>query len=598
MLNRLRLLRRPMLLLMLLSASSAAGMEPADPAQVEQALRKCRYTWNDAELPLDDLLISGKSQRPAEITTDEAVEDVERLFTLFSHGYAGYGFFDDGSNWEQARQDILAELRTKTTWRVKDLPPLFARHLGFIRDCHLTIGTRRFADHLHWWYDTDHELRRDLEGYRINVNGTFCRLVDINCEDPARFIRPSLNAQGEMTYRIGCLEKEKPADLTVNYMGESGPEALTVSLARSDFRYFSFKRFDSDEIGGIPVLRVRSFSDHYWKELEEFVATADTVKDTPVVIVDVRGNHGGNERWPIDWLKGMTGVRAESIFVFSELRSRTALAGRVNGLKHVLERTPDSTFLREAVKINQERLGAIPEDGAVDIWIPTRYPDFTIIPNRTTIVIITNGLVASAGEGFVMRASRLENVVVVGENTRGALTFGNGGLHRLPRSRIAVWMPINFGLFPDLKFREEVGLEPDYWVPAADALNYAVAAIRNGTIETAIPLTPEMRHARFVPEDTRHIRRKLLIIAGFMLLGLILAAFVLRKQGRLVIPGSIWVSVGVIWVILGHTKGKVLMLESGAGLVGMGLMFMVVAGINRFRKNREQKPRVPATMES
>ena len=77
-----------------------------------------------------------------------------------------------------------------------------------------------------------------------------------------------------------------------------------------------------------------------------------------------------------------------------------------------------------------------------------------------------------------MRASRAENVVMVGENTRGAVTFGNAGVFQLPHSRMMVHLPINLGLHLDGEFREERGIAPDLWVPAADAVNYAVAAVR------------------------------------------------------------------------------------------------------------------------
>ena len=91
---------------------------------------------------------------------------------------------------------------------------------------------------------------------------------------------------------------------------------------------------------------------------------------------------------------------------------------------------------------------------------------------------------------MVMRMSQAENVVVVGENTIGCLTFGNLSAHKLPNSRLTLCMPINFGIFLDREFREQVGLAPDLWVPAADAVNYAVAAVRAGTISTEQPISP------------------------------------------------------------------------------------------------------------
>ena len=98
-----------------------------------------------------------------------------------------------------------------------------------------------------------------------------------------------------------------------------------------------------------------------------------------------------------------------------------------------------------------------------------------------------------------MRLSQAENVVLVGENSMGCLTFGNAGAHQLPHSKLMVWLPINVGLYLDKEFHEEDGLIPDLWVPAADAVNYAVAAVRQGTITTSQPAAVRSAAAGLCP---------------------------------------------------------------------------------------------------
>ena len=236
-------------LLLLATGLSSMAMVPADRAAVDRLLEKCRYSWDDAELPVDDLLFEGTANGPTEITTDDAIEDVDRLFYLFSHGYSGYGFFGEDKNWEQARQDILTELKTTSTWRVRDLPPLFRKHLGFIRDCHLKVGSQSFADHMDFWYDEHHIVRKLPDGFHIRLHGTRQKLTAINGEKPERFLYPSLNKAGEAVYRIGCLEKAKPDTLRLELSGDSGPDLLTVSLRCSNFDHFSSKPFDRDDVG-------------------------------------------------------------------------------------------------------------------------------------------------------------------------------------------------------------------------------------------------------------------------------------------------------------------------------------------------------------
>ncbi len=186
-------------------------------------------------------------------------------------------------------------------------------------------------------------------------------------------------------------------------------------------------------------------------------------------------------------------------------------------------------------------------------WVGPFFPQMPLIPNDTTVVIVTNGRVASAGEGLVMRASQAENVVLVGENTMGCLTFGNAGIHQLPHSRLRVKMPINFGLYLDGKPREEIGIAPDFWVPAADAVNYTVAAIRNGTIKTCQPVSPTILEESFVPEDpwARVRWERLLFVSLIVLFGAGAGVWIFFNRARprmLVGIGVVWLSIGSAWL--------------------------------------------------
>jgi hypothetical protein len=185
--------------------------------------------------------------------------------------------------------------------------------------------------------------------------------------------------------------------------------------------------------------------------------------------------------------------------------------------------------------------------------------------------------------------SRLENVVVVGENSMGALTFGNVSTHRLPHSGLMVWLSINFNVFLDQQIREGVGLSPDLWVPAADAVNYAVAAVRRGTITTSQPLTPDILNQDFIPEDP-HARdqqaliRSVLVVAIFAAAGVAWAFFV-REKPRIV------AGVGGVWIVLGGVYTALEKQPLGSGFLVVGAICLVWGGINLLR--RRQAPGRP-----
>lgn len=513
---------------------------------VKNKVAQLQYSGDDLELPSQTLAINFKSKPPLTITAGQAANDVERLFYLLSHGYSGYGLFNHYDEFELAKNDILQELSTQTSWSGEALASLIHKQLSFISDRHMKVGEHSFAGHQDFWYNTELELILGDDGYQWITDDETYHVMEIDGEDPSIYLFPSLNRQGDPIYRIGLLSEEDPPHLTLIVVGPNqGERHIEIELQRSKFDYYSEEIFREDIIGGIPVIRIRSFSDFNSENLERFVATASTYRGTPVIIVDLRGNGGGNEYWPSNWIQENTGIRPESVFVFSELENVTSMMGRANAFEYWRSLDSDSSRFKADVDHYTHMAEAFENGTRKPRWTGPQYPETPLIANDTTIVVITNNLVASAGEGFVLRLSQAENVVVVGENSMGALTFGNISMHQLPYSKLTIWLPINFNLFTDLEIREEIGLKPDLWVPAEDALNYAVAAIRQGTLTTRQPLPESLLKAKFVPESPLRriketIRRFWLLIAFSCFAGAVWA-YVMRKNSRLVLAsGCFW----------------------------------------------------------
>jgi hypothetical protein len=551
--------------------------------EVRATVDRLRYTWDDAELPLADLRMDVGAKPRRRISAQQAAEDVERLFYLLSHGYSGYGFFNQQGEFAQAKARILEEVSSRRTWSSSDLARLFYEQLGFITDCHLRIGDYQYAGHVDFWYDTDLELALGEEGFQATVDGTRLTVVSINGQDPESYIYPSLNVRGEPIYRLGTLSVTEPAPLRLTATSGAEERQIEIPLRRSAFDYFSDDVFREDNLGGIPVIRVRGFGDVDEDALGRFVATASALKGEPVIIVDVRGNGGGNEKWPIQWIQGLTGRRAESVFIFSELRNKTTMAGRANTFAYWYDLYPDIDAFRQDLESAANAAQAYEDGTRQPGWVGPYYPQMPLIPNDTTLIIVMNGLVASAGEGLIMRASQAENVVLVGENSRGAVTFGNGSTHLLPHSRLEVRLPINFGLYLDMEFREEVGIAPDLWVPAADAVNYAVAAVRSGTISLRQPLSLATLQQSFVPENPWARVRQETGIRWLVIVALPVAASVwayfLRKKPQIVAgAGGVWLVFSVACLL---TERPV-----GFGFLLAGAVCLLWGGINRLRAQK------------
>jgi hypothetical protein len=165
----------------------------------------------------------------------------------------------------------------------------------------------------------------------------------------------------------------------------------------------------------------------------------------------------------------------------------------------------------------------------------------------------------------------------------GALTFGNISNHQLPHSRLMVRLPINFGLFPDQVFREAKGLSPDLWVPAEDAVNYAVAAVRSGTISTAQPLPASTLQKPLDLENprARELRKQavsILVIALMVVAGATWAYFV-RKRPRIVaVVGGVWLVFGIIRLVTKKPPDPL-----GVGFFAAGGVCLVWGALNLWR---------------
>lgn len=334
------------------------------------------------------------------------------------------------------------------------------------------------------------------------------------------------------------------------------PWLLAFSAGNSTI--FEKEKNETDQL-----LRARSFSDYYSDELNQFLQAADKYKGEPYLILDIRGNPGGNDGWPKKWIARFTGRSPSLKHILTELISKTTMMGRVNLFAEMLETYPkkDAHWIQAEIDRYQAQADAFERQSVAPHWTGLKFPNTRLIPNETTLIVVADRGVGSAGEGLLSYLYRqVENVVFVGENSGGAVTFGQVSTHQFPYSNLRVSLPIKLNAMVDLEWKEERGFFPDLWVPPVDALNYAVAAARKGTITTQKNLPAGYFEAEFVPE--KPLRRSWisehedLIAISILVILAIIPAYVNRKKTLFFfIFGICWLPFGVVFIAQEKPRG-------------------------------------------
>lgn len=248
--------------------------------------------------------------------------------------FYSFGYFKARGEFNQAKSDILKELETSSTWSLYDFSEVIHTHLQFIGDGHLVIGAHEYYHHKDFWHSWGIEIwKTEGEYYFVSDNKQW-KIVKINEDNPEKFMVPSLNPRGELVYILGVLSPSSPGTLALKAEDEHGiTQSFNRGLSYSHYDPYvgtEKKIFEEKIISEIPVISVRSFADAYHSEMEAFVQTAEKYRGEPYLILDIRGNGGGNSEWPRRWVETFTGYNPGSYLTYTKFTSRTTLMGQIN----------------------------------------------------------------------------------------------------------------------------------------------------------------------------------------------------------------------------------------------------------------------------
>lgn len=378
------------------------------------------------------------------LTQQQAIEDVTYLFDAFHDCYGPYEYFGGAEVFNAVEETIKAELETKETLTAADLERILLENLAFIQDGHFNINNKSPYMIKIPFFFREVAFVKTEEGYQA-IDGRKVESVE-GYDNLDELMKRSISPEGKLVYYPVLLKDNDPSirldlpqscneTLIVHYTNKT-----TQELKAEPFQIYSetflktpeeYQVVTSRQNGEIPVFQFNEFDLDYEEEISE---GAKVLKKAPIAILDLRSNRGGSALIAEDWI--------------SKYANTLVLMNR-----KIID-TKTGEFLR-----NEE-----------DKWIE----------NPNMLIILSGKYSASASEMLIDCAYNLENVLIIGENTMGALLGGQGSTC-LPSSAVKVGVGNGLmSLQTEGDYFEELrGFYPDIWVPAGEAEELAVKLIEN-----------------------------------------------------------------------------------------------------------------------
>ena len=230
--------------------------------------------------------------------------------------------------------------------------------------------------------------------------------------------------------------------------------------------------YDYEETNGIPIFTMRRMYnvDSNDNSVELFAESANKAKNEDVIIIDIRGNIGGNDFGINEWFKNFTGKTPNKTSTLISLTSllNNTLIKRAFGENTTTKNTQDS--ISESTLSQRSNLLELANCNENKWYIEKlENKDDSLIKNNTKVFVLIDNNTASSGETFVRLLKNIENVIFVGTNTSGLGISDATNECILPNSKITVIYGSNLRLYND--FTEGIGFESDIWINSNDSLD-------------------------------------------------------------------------------------------------------------------------------
>lgn len=392
--------------------------------------------------------------QPEELLTMAQVEEDCSLFFACLRGkYGAYHFFGGDEAFEAAKARLLQACATEESISVAAFQAHLMRALAFIQDSHFTINGNELHNSKKGYSYPEGACLRTAQGYLHIASGK--RLEGISgIASIEEVMCLSISEEGGLVYMPVILAQNAPGSITLALEGGCSITCVPAPQQASQART---KRFRCRSEQGIPIISGGNMGFDHAKQDQTgktFLGYAQRFAGEPVLMIDLRANPGGNGILPLKWYERYAGARVPTNFLALVYMDEADLQGQ----------SPENPYYTPFEEL-QEYGGwqTIAPHYMRANWQPDAF-----VPHEGLLILLVGNGTASAAEYFTDMAFNMENTLIIGQNTAGALRSTGAFRGALPNSGIHVQYGNQVFLFPEGHFEEYRGFMPDIWV-AGDA---------------------------------------------------------------------------------------------------------------------------------
>ena len=416
------------------------------------------------------------------ISSADAIYDIVLFFNLLREVYGAYFYFGGDEVFFPIRDQIIDTLSTQDYWEYHGFIYMLYRALApVINDSHFRLDVWAMGNTYHFFQDISIvPFGRSENGFYKKETGLYVEEIISEGQSLVldEIFRLSLNNLGEFYYSPVIMlpfAVNSPLTIMITVVYANGEEG-GLRLTRIPATMMAQQPASLEYHDGIPVVNLGmlmgnpfAMGEGFWADAHEdalrFISFAYELQDEPVIIVDIRSNLGGFPQPGFMWLYQIIGEVIPINSIGVSVQDVDMLTWPDMDEEHFLYIPYDITVKY----LGYEQLDELHVVAGI---IPER-----IVPNNQLLIFLTDRWTASAGEMFADAAFNIENTLIIGQNTMGAL-FNNVNYMELylPNSGLSFGLGRTTFINPEGHLPEGIGIAPDIWV-TGDALAAALTML-------------------------------------------------------------------------------------------------------------------------